>query len=56
MQILENKIIKNYILPIVFIPILCLISMVIINFIFSSGKYFGTFLRALYELVLKNVK
>ena len=55
MQLLkENRIIKEYILPVIFLPIGCLILVPIVNFIFKLGAYQGTFLRALFELVLKN--
>lgn len=52
MQLLrENKILMNYVFPIISIPII----IILINFIFHLGKYYGTFIRALYELVLKNI-
>ena len=52
MQILkESKLIKDYLLPILSLPIVCYILTVMITFIFQIGKYFGTFLRGLYQLV-----
>ena len=55
MQILKIKFVDNYLIPILKILGLCLIIPVYSSFIFQSGRYFGTFIRGLYELVLKNV-
>lgn len=56
MQILkENKIIVNYVLPILMMPIVCLVLNELITFVFQIGKYYGTFIRGLYELVLRNI-
>ena len=46
---------KRYVLPILLTPVVCSITLVIIKFIFASGKYTGLFLRGLMEIVLKNV-
>lgn len=56
MQILKlEKIIKSYILLIIFLPLSCYVFSILIKFLFYSGKYCGTFIRALYELVLKSL-
>ena len=49
----ENKILSRYILPIITIPFVCLFLNEIIKFLFQFGKYFGTFIRGLFEIVLK---
>ena len=54
MQILkENKIFSNYILPIISIPFVCMILNEVIKFLFQFGKYYGTFIRGLFEIVIK---
>ena len=55
LQKLNKKIIINYILPIILIPIICLIGEYILISLFNLGNYLGTFLRGLYEIVLQNV-
>ena len=56
MQILkENKIVTKYLIPIIMLPVVCLILNYMITFIFQIGKYYGTFIRGLYELVLNHI-
>ena len=55
LQKLNKKIIINYILPIILIPIISLIGEYILISLFNLGNYLGTFLRGLYEIVLQNV-
>ena len=53
MQVLkENKILVKYIFPILSIPFISLVLNELITFIFQIGKYYGTFIRGLYEIVL----
>lgn len=51
----DNKILTNYILPILMLPVVSLILEIGIKFLFQIGNYFGTFMRGLYELVLRNI-
>ena len=56
MQVLELKTkLKEYVLPILLFPICCLILNYLVTLIFQIGKYYGTFSRGLFELVIKNV-
>lgn len=55
LQKLNKKIIINYILPIILIPVISLIGEYILISLFNLGNYLGTFLRGLYEIVLQNV-
>ena len=54
MQVLNNKIVRNYIIPIILIPIIAVLLTIILKFTFNLGSYLGTFMRGLYELVLRN--
>ncbi len=54
MQVLNNKIVRNYIIPIILIPIIAVLLTIILKFTFNLGTYLGTFMRGLYELVLRN--
>lgn len=47
----ENKTLFKYILLIISIPFISFTFNIFTTFIFQIGKYFGTFMRALYELV-----
>ena len=51
----ENSFLTKYILPILMLPIISLILEIGIKFLFQLGNYFGTFMRGLYELVLRNI-
>lgn len=53
MQILKenNKIIK-YILLIISIPFISVIIKEMIDFLFQVGRYHGTFIRGIYEIVI----
>lgn len=56
MQILKDKnVLKEYILPVMLFPFSCLILNYLVTLIFQIGKFYGTFLRGLFELVIKNV-
>ncbi len=56
MQILKEKnIIKEYLLPVMLFPISCLLLNYLVNLIFQIGKFYGTFFRGLFEIVIKNV-
>ncbi len=56
MQILKDKnILKEYILPVLLFPICYIIFNYFVSLIFQIGKYYGTFFRGLFELVIKNV-
>lgn len=48
----ESKILNTYILPIISIPFICLFLNELIKFLFQVGKYFGTFTRGLFEIVI----
>ena len=55
MQILKNNnVIKNYIIPAILLPFIAILITIIFKFAFNLGTYFGTFVRGLYELVLRN--
>lgn len=54
MQVLkDNKIIIKSLLMILSIPFISLVLNELITFIFQVGKYYGTFTRGLYEIVIK---
>jgi len=56
MQILKEKnILKEYILPVLLFPISYFVINYLVTLIFQIGKYYGTFFRGLFELVIKNV-
>ena len=56
MQVLDLKDkIKEYVIPIILFPIVCLILNYLVTLIFQIGKYYGTFFRGLFQLVIKNV-
>ncbi len=56
MQVLDLKDkIKEYVLPILLFPFICLILNYFVTLIFQIGKSYGTFFRGLFELVIKNV-
>lgn len=52
--IINNEIIKNYIIPLALLPIVSVLLTIFLKFTFNLGTYFGTFMRALYELILRN--
>ena len=57
---IKNFLIKHktkiyMILFILLLPVWLIVLKVIMIFTFQIGKYTGTFIRAIYELVLKNV-
>jgi len=51
----ENKVLKEYLLPFVLLPIICMFLEPVIMFIFKLGAYQGTFFRAIFELVLNSL-
>ena len=56
MQILKDKkILLNYILPIVLMPFICFIAGNLLEIIFKIGIGLGTFMRALFELVVNSI-
>lgn len=53
MQVLkENKIIVKYLFIILSIPFISLVLNELITFLFQVGRYYGTFIRGLYEIVI----
>ena len=50
----ENKILYDWIFPIILLPIISIIGEIILKLTFNLGNYYGTFLRGIYELVLRN--
>ena len=56
MQVLkDNKVIVKYLLIILSIPFISLVLNELITFLFQIGRYYGTFMRGLYEIVLNFV-
>lgn len=51
MQVLDNKVFKKYILPVITIPFVWISLNILVRFVFQIGKYYGTFIRGLYEII-----
>ena len=55
MRFIKNhELIKNYLIPLVLLPIVAILLTIILKFTFNLGAYFGIFMRGLYELVIRN--
>ena len=51
----DNKILREYIIPIILFPFSCLIIRYIASLLFQMGIFYGTFFRSLLEMVLHNI-